>query len=109
MVGVVCAVELTQERLLMHVTYVPTLRCRNWELGAPWSGVQIQVPVKFIIGDQDMTYHFPGIKEYIHGGGFKRDVPMLEEAIVMEGVAHFINQEKAPEITDHICDFIRRF
>ncbi|CAL9114816.1 unnamed protein product [Musa textilis] len=81
----------------------------NWELGAPWSGVQIQVPVKFIIGDQDMTYYFPGIKEYIHGGGFKRDVPMLEEAVVMEGVAHFINQEKAPEITDHICDFIRRF
>ncbi|URD74862.1 alpha/beta hydrolase fold [Musa troglodytarum] len=81
----------------------------NWELGAPWCGVKIQVPVKFIVGDLDLTYHYPGIQDYLHRGGFKDDVPMLEEVVVMEGVAHFINQEKAPEITDHIYHFIRKF
>ncbi|KAJ4831544.1 hypothetical protein Tsubulata_039877 [Turnera subulata] len=32
----------------------------TWELTAPWTGIRIKVPVKFIIGDRDLTYHFPG-------------------------------------------------
>lgn len=82
---------------------------RTWELTAAWSGVQVKVPVKFIIGDLDLTYHIPGAKEYIHNGGFKRDVPYLQEVVVMEGVAHFINQEKAEETAAHIYDFIKKF
>ncbi|KAK8614534.1 hypothetical protein V6N13_068334 [Hibiscus sabdariffa] len=81
----------------------------SWELTAPWSGVQIQVPVKFIVGDQDLTYHIPGVKEYINNGRFKQDVPFLQEVVVMEGVAHFINQEKPEEISKHIYDFIKKF
>lgn len=27
--------------------------CRNWELMAPWTGNQIKIPVKFIVGDLD--------------------------------------------------------
>ncbi|XP_022887885.1 uncharacterized protein LOC111403564 [Olea europaea var. sylvestris] len=81
----------------------------NWELTAPWTGVQIKVPVKFIVGDLDLTYNNPGVKEYIHGGGFKREVPFLQEVVVMEGVAHFLNQEKPDEISAHIYDFVRKF
>uniref|UniRef100_A0A7N0SVI6 soluble epoxide hydrolase n=1 Tax=Kalanchoe fedtschenkoi TaxID=63787 RepID=A0A7N0SVI6_KALFE len=81
----------------------------SWELTGPWHGQQIQVPVKFIIGDQDITYHIPGAKEYIHGEGFKRDVPYLEEVVVMEGVAHFLTQEKPDEISSHIYNFIKKF
>ncbi|PSR85981.1 Lipid-phosphate phosphatase [Actinidia chinensis var. chinensis] len=81
----------------------------TWELTAPWTGLQIKVPVKFIVGDEDVTYTTPGIKEYIHGGGFKRNVPFLQELVVMEGVAHFVNQEKPEEISAHIYDFIQRF
>ncbi|XP_068662748.1 uncharacterized protein [Aristolochia californica] len=81
----------------------------NWELTAPWTGMQIKVPVKFIIGDLDLTYHVPGVKDYIHGGGFKKDVPFLQDVVVMEGVGHFINQERPEEITEHIYDFIRKF
>ena len=83
--------------------------CRNWELSAPWTGVQIKVPVKFVVGDLDLTYHVPGIQDYIHKGGFKRDVPFLQDVVIMEGVGHFINQEKPNEITDHIFDFISKF
>jgi len=83
--------------------------CRTWELTAAWTGVQIKVPVKFIVGDLDITYNTPGVKEYIHNGGFKRDVRFLQELIVMEGVAHFKNQERPEEISAHIYDFIKKY
>ncbi|PNT14096.1 hypothetical protein POPTR_010G010700v4 [Populus trichocarpa] len=82
---------------------------RNWELTAPWTGAQVTVPVKFIIGDEDLTYNSLGGKDYIDSGGFKRDVPFLEELVVMEGVGHFLNQEKADEINKHIYDFFQKF
>ncbi|KAJ6980874.1 hypothetical protein D5086_019042 [Populus alba] len=82
---------------------------RNWELTAPWTGAQVTVPVKFIIGDEDLTYNSLGGKDYIDSGGFKRDVPFLEELVVMEGVGHFLNQERADEINKHIYDFFQKF
>ncbi|KAE8692946.1 hypothetical protein F3Y22_tig00110819pilonHSYRG00035 [Hibiscus syriacus] len=60
---------------------------RNWELTAAWAGCE----------------------EYIHNGGFKKDVPLLQEVVVMEGVGHFIHMEKPDEINDHIYDFFRQF
>ncbi|GMN37957.1 hypothetical protein TIFTF001_007240 [Ficus carica] len=65
---------------------------------------------KVHIGRSRPVYHFPGMKEYIHNdGGFKRDVPSLQEVIVMEGVAHYINQEKPQEINSHIHQFFHKF
>ncbi|KAM7278283.1 hypothetical protein ACFE04_005417 [Oxalis oulophora] len=81
----------------------------NWELTAPWTGTQIKVPVKFIVGDLDLTYNSPGTKEYIHNGGFKKFVPFLQEVVVMEGVGHFINEERPEEINNHIHDFFQKF
>ncbi|PNT14097.1 hypothetical protein POPTR_010G010800v4 [Populus trichocarpa] len=81
---------------------------RNWELTAPWTGAQIKVPVKFIVGDQDLTYNSLGAKDYIAKGGFKRDVPFLQDLVVMEGVGHFINEEKPEEISKHIYDFFQK-
>ncbi|XP_023531428.1 uncharacterized protein LOC111793669 [Cucurbita pepo subsp. pepo] len=81
----------------------------NWELTAPWTGVQVKVPVKFVVGDVDMVYTTPGVKEYVNGGGFKKDVPYLQEVVVMEGVGHFLTQEKPEEVSSHILDFIKKF
>ncbi|GLT79367.1 hypothetical protein SLA2020_508580 [Shorea laevis] len=81
----------------------------SWELTAPWTGDQIKVPVKFLVGDQDLTYNAPGTKDYIHKGGLKKYVPLLEEVVVMEGVAHFIHEEKPEEINKHIYDFFKKF
>lgn len=80
--------------------------CRNWELTAPWTGVKIKVPVKFIVGDLDLTNN---TGDYIHKGGFNRNVPFLQDVVVMKGVGHFINQERPNEISDHIYNFIRKF
>ncbi|KAJ8620547.1 hypothetical protein MRB53_029076 [Persea americana] len=80
----------------------------NWELAAPWTGAKVTVAAKFIVGELDLTYNSMGIKEYINSGQFKKDVPFLEDAVVMEGAAHFIQQEKPDEITAHILDFIQK-
>lgn len=67
------------------------------------------MPVKYITGELDMVYNSLNLKEYIHGGGFKQDVPNLEQVIVQKGVAHFNNQEAAEEIDNYIYDFINKF
>nr|CAB3492576.1 unnamed protein product [Digitaria exilis] len=82
---------------------------RNWELAAPWADAKVQVPTRYIVGDGDLTYHYPGIQDYIHKGGFKVDVPLLEDVVVIPGAGHFIQQEKADEVSDHIYDFISKF
>ncbi|EHA8589519.1 epoxide hydrolase A [Cocos nucifera] len=91
------------------INYFASKFDRNWELTAPWTGTLIKVPVKFIVGNQDLMYNVPGVKDYIHKGGFKKDVPFLEDVVVIEGAGHFINQEKPQEITDHIYEFIQKF
>ncbi|GJS59156.1 bifunctional epoxide hydrolase 2-like protein [Tanacetum coccineum] len=81
----------------------------NWELTAAWTGEQIKVPVKFIVGDLDLTYNTPGVKNFIHKGGLTKHVPFLQELVIMEGVAHYINQERPQEVSEHIYDFIKKF
>ncbi|OEL16069.1 Bifunctional epoxide hydrolase 2 [Dichanthelium oligosanthes] len=82
---------------------------RNWELAAPWADAKVHVPTRFIVGDGDLTYHYPGIQDYIHKGGFKADVPLLEDVVIIPGAGHFIQQEKADEVSNHIYDFISKF
>ncbi|KAJ6359700.1 hypothetical protein OIU77_003829 [Salix suchowensis] len=81
----------------------------NWELTAPWTGATLKVPVKFVVGELDLVYTTPGIKEFVSSGGFKHHVPLLEDIVVMEGVGHFINQEKSEEISNHIYDYISKY
>ncbi|KAI4365702.1 hypothetical protein MLD38_021666 [Melastoma candidum] len=82
---------------------------RNWELTAPWTGAKVEVPVKFVVGDLDLAYHFPGMKQLVNEGGMKKMVPKLEEVVVMEDTAHFLQLEKDDEVTAHIYDFIKKF
>ncbi|KAI3771497.1 hypothetical protein L6452_02662 [Arctium lappa] len=81
----------------------------NWELSAPWTGAQVKVPTKFIVGDIDLTYNTMGIQDYIHKGGFKKDVPLLEDVIIMQDVGHFLHEEKPDEINQHIHQFFKQF
>jgi len=57
----------------------------------------------------DLTYTSPGAKDYIHRGGLKKYVPFLEDVVVMQGVAHFIHEERPQEVTHHIHDFFGKF
>lgn len=86
-------------------------RCLNldWELVAPWDTARVLVPTIFALGDLDLTYNYPGVRDYLHKGGFKKMVPQLEEVVVMPGVAHHIQQEKPEEIMNLIYRFINKF
>ncbi|TVU22433.1 hypothetical protein EJB05_32127 [Eragrostis curvula] len=90
-------------------------RCMNlyvsYKLGAfctmDWSSCKSSD--KIHSWDLDLTYNTPGVKDFIQKGGLKACVPNLEDVVVMEGVGHFINQEKPKEISDHICEFFSKF
>ncbi|KAF5951030.1 hypothetical protein HYC85_013023 [Camellia sinensis] len=82
---------------LEELTTIELLICKNWELMAPWAGCQVKVPMKFIVGDLDLVYNIPGAKEYIHNGGFKKDVPMLDEVVVMEAMEEFSKSEQVKQ------------
>ncbi|KAL0301651.1 UNVERIFIED_CONTAM: Epoxide hydrolase A [Sesamum radiatum] len=60
-------------------------------------------------GDSTIIEPWICVKEYIDNGGFKKYVPLLEQVVVMEGVAHFLNQERPEEVSEHIYDFIKKF
>ncbi|EPS69728.1 epoxide hydrolase [Genlisea aurea] len=82
----------------------------SWELDAAWADAKVNVPTKFIVGDLDLTYHNPGVKELIHGDdGFKGRVPSLKEVVVVEDAGHFINQEKPDLISQHIYAFLEQY
>lgn len=63
--------------------------------------------MKFIVGDLDTTYNSAGVKDYIHKGGLKKDVPLLEDVVILKGVAHFLQQEKPDEVNNHIHVFFQ--
>uniref|UniRef100_A0ACD5VCB4 Uncharacterized protein n=1 Tax=Avena sativa TaxID=4498 RepID=A0ACD5VCB4_AVESA len=82
---------------------------KTWELTSAWTGAQIKIPTKFIVGDLDLTYHTPGIQDFINKGGLKKFVPLLEDVVIMKDVGHFINEEKPEEVSAHIISFIKKF
>ncbi|KAK2631635.1 hypothetical protein EUGRSUZ_L02655 [Eucalyptus grandis] len=101
------AIQFSRTGFTGGLNYYPCLDLN--ELSLLWIGARIEVPVKFMLGDLDLTYHIPGVKNYIYDGEFKQAMPNLEEVVVMEGVAHFLQQEKSREVTAHIHDFIKKF
>lgn len=82
--------------------------CRTWEIGGPWTGAKVKVPVRFIVGDLDLSYHLKGVKEYVENGGLKRDVPLLEKVIVLPGVAHFLQEEAPDKVNPLILEFFTK-
>ena len=85
------------------------LLCRSWELTAPWTGSKVEVPTRFIVGELDVTYNTPGIGESMNFDVMKKHVPHLEDVVVMKGVGHFVQKEKADEVNQLIHDFFRKF
>ncbi|XP_062144274.1 uncharacterized protein LOC133851735 [Alnus glutinosa] len=79
----------------------------NWELLAPWQGSKVTVPTKFMIGDKDLGFESIGTREYVTGDVFKGLVPNVE-VVILDG-HHFIQQEKAQEVSDEILSFLNKF
>uniref|UniRef100_A0A5B7BQ49 soluble epoxide hydrolase n=1 Tax=Davidia involucrata TaxID=16924 RepID=A0A5B7BQ49_DAVIN len=75
----------------------------NWKLLGPWEGGKISVPTKFIVGNKDMGFRSFGMQHYIEGEEFKSIVPNMD-VVIIDG-HHFIQQERAEQVTDEILSF----
>ena len=76
---------------------------RGWELMAPFAGAAVTVPALYMAGDRDFI-----------AAVFSQDiakqsalVPKLRPAIMLPGCGHWTQQERAPEVSAAMIDFLR--
>ena len=78
---------------------------RNWELMAPYAGAQVTVPALYAAGDRDLVVAFRGMDQLIPNLG--KFVPNLRRTLMLPGCGHWTQQERAPEVSAAMIDFLR--
>lgn len=76
---------------------------RSWELLAPFDGAAVTIPALYIAGDQD----FVAAVNSRFIAKQSAMVPMLRPAIMLPGCGHWTEQERAPEVSAAMIDFLR--
>ena len=76
---------------------------RSWELMAAFDGAAVTVPALYIVGDRDM------LVAVFQQAIAKQStlVPKLRPAMMLAGCGHWTQQERAPEVSAAIIDFLR--
>jgi pimeloyl-ACP methyl ester carboxylesterase len=76
---------------------------RSWELLAPFAGATVTIPALYIAGDRDFVaaVFSPFIAKQ------SAMVPKLRPAIMLPGCGHWTQQERAPEVSAAVIDFLR--
>ncbi|HUB16445.1 MAG TPA: alpha/beta hydrolase [Acetobacteraceae bacterium] len=76
---------------------------RGWDLMAPFAGAAVSVPALYMAGKRDFV-----------AAVFSRDiaqqsalVPKLRPAIMLPGCGHWTQQERAPEVSAAMIEFLR--
>jgi pimeloyl-ACP methyl ester carboxylesterase len=77
---------------------------RNWELLAPFAGVQIRVPAIYIAGDRDLVVGFKGMDGVI--AGLSALVPQLRRSIMLSGCGHWTQQERPDDVSAAMVEFL---
>jgi pimeloyl-ACP methyl ester carboxylesterase len=78
---------------------------RNWELMAPYAGAQVTVPALYVAGDRDLVVAFRGMDQLIPSLG--KFVPNLRRTLMLPGCGHWTQQERAPEVSAAMIDFLK--
>ncbi len=76
---------------------------RSWELLAPFLGAKLTVPALYMAGDRDFV-------AAIFSRSITKQsamVPKLRSAIMLPGCGHWTEQERAPEVSAAMIDFLR--
>jgi pimeloyl-ACP methyl ester carboxylesterase len=76
---------------------------RSWELLAPLAGAKVTVPALYIAGDRDFVAAV--FSRFIAQQSAM--VPKLRPAVMLPGCGHWTQQERAPEVTAAMIDFLR--
>jgi pimeloyl-ACP methyl ester carboxylesterase len=77
---------------------------RGWELMAAFVGAAVTVPALYLAGDRDFVvtaFHQDIAKQSIF-------VPKLRPPIMLAGCGHWTQQERAPEVSAAMIDFLRQ-
>jgi pimeloyl-ACP methyl ester carboxylesterase len=76
---------------------------RSWELMAAFDGAAVTVPALYMVGDRDM------LVAVFQQAIAKQStlVPKLRPPIMLAGCGHWTQQERAPEVSAAMIDFLR--
>jgi pimeloyl-ACP methyl ester carboxylesterase len=77
---------------------------RGWELLAAFDGAAVTVPALYIAGDRDFVV--PVFQQSIAKQSIL--VPKLRPAMMLAGCGHWTQQERAPEVSAAMIDFLRQ-
>ena len=78
---------------------------RSSELLAPWRGCVIRQPSLFVAGARDDVLKFPGSQARIEG--LARVLPGLRGSHILDGAGHWIQRERATEVSDLLVAFLK--
>jgi pimeloyl-ACP methyl ester carboxylesterase len=78
---------------------------RNWELLACIADKKVTVPALFMVGERDVVFDFPGMRETI--ARLPERVPLLRETIVLPGCGHWTQQERAADVSAAMIRFLK--
>ncbi len=78
---------------------------RSWELMAPWRGCVIGQPSMFIAGSRDGVLKFPASKKQIDD--YPKTLPGLRGCHILEGAGHWVQREKAAEVSELLLGFLK--
>ncbi|MNR06168.1 Alpha/beta hydrolase family protein [compost metagenome] len=82
-------------------------RCldRNWGLTAFLRGQKIAQPALFMVGERDPVRHYAGP----HEAAQKDWLTDLRDQIVLRSAGHWLQQERADEVSAVLVEFLRGF
>jgi pimeloyl-ACP methyl ester carboxylesterase len=75
----------------------------SWELLAPFAGAAVAIPALYIAGDRDFVAAVNS--QFIATQSAM--VPKLRPAVMLAGCGHWTEQERAPEVSAAMIDFLR--
>jgi pimeloyl-ACP methyl ester carboxylesterase len=76
---------------------------RSWELLGPFAGATVTIPALYMAGDRDFV-------AAVNSESIAKQstmVPKLRPAIMLAGCGHWTEQERAPEVSAAMIDFLR--
>ena len=76
----------------------------SWELMAPFQGARVSSPALFIAGERDLVVNFPGMDQVIPN--LKVFVPQLKRTLLLPGCGHWTQQERSPEVSAAMIEFL---
>jgi pimeloyl-ACP methyl ester carboxylesterase len=75
---------------------------RSWELLAPLAGAAVTIPALYIAGERDVI---DVNSQFIAKQSAM--VPKLRPAVMLAGCGHWTEQERAPQVSAAMIDFLR--